>query len=66
MKEASDSALKALQIKLREKMNEYADAVALGDAPDFAEYKRMAGVIEGLALAERDLLDVDEVIEQAT
>ena len=39
-------------------MNDYADTVAGGSAQDFAEYKRLCGVIEGLALAERELLDI--------
>jgi hypothetical protein len=39
-------------------MNDYADTVSTGGAQDFAEYKRLCGVIEGLALAERELLDV--------
>jgi len=39
-------------------MNDYADTIAGGSAKDFPEYKHLCGVIEGLALAERELLDV--------
>jgi hypothetical protein len=39
-------------------MNDYADTVAGGSAQDFSEYKKLCGVIEGLALAERELLDI--------
>jgi hypothetical protein len=39
-------------------MNDYADTLAGGGAKDFPEYKHLCGVIEGLALAERELLDI--------
>ena len=46
-----------LKKKLRDVMNEHADHLATGSVQDFAEYKRMCGIIEGLALAEREMLD---------
>ena len=46
-----------LKKKLRDVMNEHADHLATGSVKDFAEYKRMCGIIEGLALAEREMLD---------
>lgn len=51
-------ALDRLRRRLRDMMNDYADTVAGGGAQDFAEYKRLCGVIEGLAFAERELLDI--------
>jgi len=65
MSEASNDALRALHTKIREQMNTYADTLAGGGIPDFSEYKRLTGIIEGFALVERDLLDLDEKIEQA-
>jgi hypothetical protein len=50
--------LDRLRRRLRELMNDYADTVAGGSAQDFSEYKKLCGVIEGLALAERELLDI--------
>ena len=38
-------------------MNEQTDHLATGNIKNFEEYKRMVGVIEGLALAEREVLD---------
>ena len=38
-------------------MNEHADHLATGSVKDFPEYKRLSGIIEGLALAEREVLD---------
>lgn len=49
-----------LRKKLRQRMNDKADHVAGGACNDFAEYKNAVGVIEGLAMAERDLLDMAE------
>jgi len=50
---------------LRKQMNDYADDVATGGCADFPEYKRLCGVIQGLALAERTLLDLAERMAKA-
>ncbi len=50
---------------LRNKMNEIADNISTGGAVDFPEYKHMCGVIEGLATAERELLDLQEKLEHS-
>ena len=50
---------------LRSVMNDKADDIATGSAQDFADYKYRVGVIEGLALAEREFLDIIEIIERA-
>ena len=50
---------------LRSVMNDKADDIATGSAQDFADYKYRGGVIEGLALAEREFLDIIERIERA-
>ena len=39
-------------------MNELTDNVALGGAKSFEEYNRLVGQIEGLAIAERELLNL--------
>ena len=44
-------------------MNDMADHIAGGACADFAEYKRCCGVIEGLARAERELLDLTKQID---
>ena len=41
-------------------MNEMADIISGGGAQSFEEYKKMVGGIEGLAIAERELLDLLE------
>jgi len=45
-------------------MNERADDIATGSAQDFPDYRYRVGVIEGLALAEREFLDIMERIER--
>jgi hypothetical protein len=53
-----------LRKQIREQMNDYADDVATGACETFEEYKRLCGVIEGLATAERFLLDLREKVEK--
>jgi hypothetical protein len=45
-------------------MNALADDVATGAARDFAEYRNLCGVIHGLALAEREVLDLLDIAER--
>jgi|TARA_R100001460_G_scaffold51764_6_gene90575 hypothetical protein len=48
---------------LREKMNEYADFISGGACKDYSEYTKLCGIIEGLAIAEREILDLAEKYE---
>ncbi len=59
-----ESFLGLLREKIRAIMNEHADHVACGAANDWADYRFHVGVIEGLAKAERELLDVMERITE--
>lgn len=52
--------LEVLRKKLRDRLNDLADVVAGGGASDWAEYRHIVGQITGLAVAERDLLDLME------
>jgi len=58
------TAIEVLQKKLRDRMNDLADTLASGTCQSFEEYKRLCGVVEGLAYAERDLLDLQQAMEQ--
>lgn len=53
--------LELLRKKIREDMNNYADDTATGRAEDYPAYQRLVGKIEGLAFAERHLLDLVEI-----
>tara|TARA_R110002020_G_scaffold316311_2_gene531366 strand:- start:121 stop:315 length:195 start_codon:yes stop_codon:yes gene_type:complete len=58
----SDDILSLLRKKLRNQMNEIADHLALGSAKDMEEYRKMCGIIEGLAWAEREVIDIEDRI----
>ena len=54
-----------LREKLRTDMNNYADDLAGGACRSFDDYQKLCGVIQGLATAERHLLDLVEKVEQS-
>ena len=54
----ADSWSESYRNRIRELLNDYADTVSGGSANDYAEYRRLCGVIEGLAIAEREFLDL--------
>jgi len=49
---------RVLREKLRTDMNNYADDMAGGACRSFEEYQKLCGIISGLALAERYILDL--------
>jgi len=56
---------RVLREKLRTDMNNYADDLAGGACRSFDEYQKLCGLIQGLAVAERHLLDLVEKVEQS-
>ncbi|MFN6304799.1 MAG: hypothetical protein ACK42H_21625 [Planctomycetota bacterium] len=56
---------RVLREKIRTDMNNYADDLAGGSCRSFDEYQKLCGVIQGLAVAERHLLDLAEKVEQS-
>ena len=56
----SDRVLLLLKKKLRDQMNELADHLAVGSAKDMEEYRKVCGIIEGLAWAEREIIDIED------
>ena len=50
--------LETFRNQLRTLMNDLTDSVALGSAQSYDAYQRMVGQIEGLAIAERELLSM--------
>jgi len=57
--------VRVLREKIRTDMNTYADDLAGGSCRTFEEYQKLCGTIQGLALAERYLLDLAEKAERA-
>jgi len=45
-------------------MNNYADDLASGICRNFDEYQKLCGVIQGLSLAERHVMDLLEKVEK--
>lgn len=56
---------RVLREKLRTDMNNYADDCAGGACRNFDEYQKLCGTIQGLAIAERHLLDLAEKVKKA-
>ena len=53
-----DQFARVLRDKLRTDMNNYADDMAGGSCRSFEEYQKLCGIISGLAIAERYILDL--------
>ena len=56
---------RVLREKIRTDMNNYADDLAGGVCRNFEDYQKLCGVIQGLATAERYLLDLAEKVEKS-
>ena len=56
---------RVLREKIRTDMNNYADDIAGGACRTFEEYQKLCGIISGLALAERYLIDLAQKVEDA-
>jgi hypothetical protein len=65
MDQFEDGILVAVRKKIRATMEQIADNIACGGCASFEEYKRQTGIIEGLALAERELLDLLEKYQES-
>ena len=63
-KRATNNLLGALQDMYRTHMNEITDHIAGGACKDMNDYSRCVGIIEGLAYAERELLDLNERMDR--
>ena len=56
---------RVLREQIRTDINNYADDIAGGACRNFDEYQKLVGVIQGLALAERYILDLAKKVEEA-
>ena len=56
---------RVLRDKLRTDMNNYADDLAGGGCRSVDEYQKLCGVIQGLAIAERYLIDLAAKVENS-
>ena len=56
---------RVLREKIRTDMNNYADDLAGGACRTYDEYQKLCGIIQGLAVAERYLIDLAEKLENS-
>ena len=54
-----------LREQIRKDLNNYADDLASGVCQSFDQYQKLCGVIQGLALAERYIIDLAQKMENA-
>lgn len=59
------SELEYLKGKLRDHMNDLADHMAGGGCTSFDQYQYSVGMIKGLAIIEREILDIEERVNEA-
>lgn len=52
--------LELIRKKIRQHMNEIADDLAGGAAIDYPNYRYLVGMISGLAIVEREIIDIAE------
>ena len=56
----SEDVFSLLKKKIRNQMNDLADHVAVGSAKDMEDYRKITGIIEGLAWTEREVIDLED------
>ena len=56
---------RVLREQIRIDMNNYADDLSGGSCQSFEQYQKLCGIIQGLALAERYLIDLAKKVEEA-
>ena len=61
----TDNFARVLREQIRIDMNNYADDLAGGACQSFDEYKKLCGVIQGLAIAESHLLALLKKVEDS-
>ena len=56
---------RVLREQIRTDMNNYADDLSGGVCQSFEQYQKLCGIIQGLALAERYLIDLASKLEKS-
>ena len=55
----SEDVLSVLKKKIQAQRNVIADHVSSGSSKDMEDYRKMCGMIEGLAWSEREIVDLE-------
>jgi len=53
-----------LRSNIRDQMNELSDHLSDGGCKDYSDYRKCCGIIQGLGLAEREILDAKDKYEK--
>jgi len=56
---------RVLREQIRTDMNNYTDDLANGVCQSYEQYQKLCGIIQGLALAERYLIDLAKKAEES-
>jgi len=56
---------RVLRDQIRTDMNNYSDDLSAGVCQSFEQYQKLCGIIQGLALAERYLIDLAKKVEES-
>lgn len=59
----NDTVTGFVRKRIREEMNALADHIAGGGCTNIEEYRHCCGKIEGLAVAEREILDIEKKLQ---
>ena len=65
MTKAKDETLEHLRGKIREHMNGHTDHMIDPGCETFEDYRYCKGIVDGLALSERELLDMDDMLHRS-
>lgn len=65
MDKIESDILGAVLREVRALMNERSDHIVVTGCENFPEYQRQRGIVEGLAIAEREILDLVKLAEEA-
>jgi hypothetical protein len=57
--------VRVVREQLRTDMNNYTDDLARGVCTSFDQYQKLCGTIQGLAIAERYLIDLAKKVEES-
>tara|TARA_B100001245_G_C22671491_1_gene328633 strand:- start:62 stop:250 length:189 start_codon:yes stop_codon:yes gene_type:complete len=56
----AETQFSLLRQALQSIIKQYGETLAQGSARDFYEYKKITGIIEGLSIADREIIDMED------
>ena len=59
----SDNVLSILKKKIQVQMSVISDHISSGSSKDIEDYRKMCGMIEGLAWSEREIIDLESRLD---